>query len=91
LILSDRAIQACFFSTGRLIPPSSAFGAFGIGGINFDGQLASRAILTKSGPYVAECANLTGDAFVFMNMENHVIGIVRNERVGRAFFAFEII
>ena len=91
MVLANRTIQTGFLSTGRLVLSSRAFGAVGIGGIDFDGQLASRAILTKSGTAVAERANLTGDAFVYRNMEIHVAGIVRNECVGRAFFALEVV
>ena len=62
LILSNHTILASVFATGRLVLPSRAVGAVGIVGINFECQLAGRAILTKSGTAVAECAILTWDA-----------------------------
>jgi hypothetical protein len=62
LVLANHTILASVFATGRLVLPSRAVSAVGIVGINFECQLAGRAILTKSGTAVAECAILTWDA-----------------------------
>ena len=62
LILANHTIQTSFLATGRLVLPRRACSAVGIVGINFERQLAGRAILTKSGTFVAECAVLTKNA-----------------------------
>ena len=91
MILSNGTIQAFFFPTGRLVLPSRAFAAVGVVGINFKCQLAGRAILTKSGTAVAVRFILTWNAILHRIMISHVVGIVRNECVGGACFALEVV
>ena len=91
LILADFTIQTGFLATGRLVLPSRAVGAVGIVGINFKCQLAGRAILTKSGTAVAVRFILTWNAILHRIMISHVVGIVRNECVGGACFALEVV
>ena len=91
LILSDQTIQASFLATGRLVLPRRACSAVGIVGINFERQLAGRAILTKSGTFVAECAVLTWNAVAQRIVIIDIIRIVRDEPVGGTCFALEVV
>ena len=91
LVLANHTILASVFATGRLVLPSRAVSAVGIVGINFECQLAGRAILTKSGTAVAECAILTWNAVARRIMIIDIASIVRNECVGGTCFALEVI
>jgi len=74
-----------------LVLPSRAFGAVGRVGINFNGKLASRAILTKPGTFFTKCSWLAfhtvGKRIVIIFID----GIVRNECVGWAYFSMKVI
>jgi hypothetical protein len=74
-----------------LVLPSRAVGAVGIVSINFERQLAGRALLTKSGTTVAECSILTWNAVAYRIVIIDIIRIVRNERVGGTCFALEVV
>jgi len=74
-----------------LVLPGRAFGAVGRVGINFNGKFAGRAILTKPGTFFTERASLAWNAITNRIVVIFVVGVVRNELVGRAYFALQIV
>ena len=89
LILSNQTIQTSFFSTGGLVLPSNTFGTNGGVGINSERVFPGRAILTKSGAGGTERSILAWNAIASRIVKINVFRVVRNEGIGRAYFALE--
>ena len=92
LVLATVAVVALALTRLCLVTSAFAGHAKGfVGGDIFNGFFAGRAILTKSGTFVAERANLTWNAVAQRIVIIDIIRIVRNERVGGTCFALEVV
>jgi len=91
LVPSNRTILADLLTRQWLVLTGRALGAVGRVGIDLNGKLARLATLTKSRTFRTERSGLTRNTVAVGTVVIRVVGMVRNEFVWGAHFAFEMV
>ena len=91
MVPTNRTILAGLLPRKWLVLTGRALGAVGRVGIDFKGKFARLATLTKPRTFRTERSGFTRNTVAVGIVVIRVVGMIRNEFVGGAYFAFEMV